>query len=147
MRVVGEPAPDLKIARADLVQLKRGSLSLSVGYRHRDPMEEAKQNASAVFNAIDVDANGYLDRDEIAEHQRFERYLFDAMDDDGDDRVFAEEMMSYVTDYTKPASTSCQVTLLDTGNGFFQMLDANADGRISIRELRESEKTLVAAAG
>jgi Ca2+-binding EF-hand superfamily protein len=147
MRVVGEPSADLKIARADLVQLQRASLSLSVGYRHRDPMEEAKQNAAAVFNAIDVDANGYLDRDEIAEHQRFERYLFDAMDQDADDRVFAEEMMSYVTDYTKPASTSCQVTLLDTGNGFFQMLDANADGRISIRELRESETTLVIAAG
>lgn len=147
MRVVGEPSADLKIARADLVQLKRGSLSLSVGYRHRDPMEEAQQNAAAVFNAIDVDANGYLDRDEIADHQRFERYLFDAMDADEDDRVFAEEMMSYVSDYTKPASTSCQVTLLDTGNGFFQMLDENADGRISIRELRESETTLVEAAG
>lgn len=146
MRVIGQPAEGLKISRSDLVQLQRGTLSLSIGYRHRDPMEEAKTNASSVFNAIDVDANGYLDRDEIADHQRFERYLFDAMDSDDDDRVFAEEMMSYVSDYTKPASTSCQVTLLDTGNGFFQMLDSNADGRISIRELRESEATLVGAA-
>lgn len=144
MRLVGEPTPEIDAARGDLIRLKRGPLTLSVGYRHRDPMEEAKTNAQAAFNAIDVDANGYLDREEIAEHQRFERYLFDAMDSDDDDRVFAEEMLAYVKDYTEPASTSCQVTLLDTGNGFFQILDQNADGRISIRELRNCEDALLA---
>jgi Ca2+-binding EF-hand superfamily protein len=146
MQVIGPSSPDVDVSRADLVRLKRAGLSLSVGYRHRDPMQEAKQNAEAAFNAIDIDANGYLDRDEIAEHQRFERYLFDAMDRDKDDRVFAEEMMTYVNEYTEPASTSCQVTLLDNGNGFFQMLDGNGDGRISIRELRSCERALLDAA-
>ena len=146
MQVVGQASTDIEISRSDLVRLKRGGLSLSIAYRHRDPMQEAKQNAEAAFNAIDVDANGYLDRDEIADHQRFERYLFDAMDRDEDDRVFAEEMMGYVNEYTEPASTSCQVTLLDTGNGFFQMLDGNADGRISIRELRKCEQMLLSVA-
>ncbi len=147
MKLVGQANAAIQVARPDLVRLQRGSLTLNLGYRHRDPLAEAQQNASAAFNAIDIDANGYLDRDEIVEHQRFERYLFDAMDRDDDDRVFAEEMLSYVRDYTEPASTTCQVTLLDTGNGFFQILDANADGRISIRELRESEKLLTAVAG
>ena len=68
------------------------------------------------------------------------------MDRDDDDRVFAEEMMTYVDEYTEPASTSCQVTLLDNGSGFFQMLDGNGDGRISIRELRSCESTLLEAA-
>lgn len=130
-----------------LIRIRRDEMNLSVSYRYRDPIAEALTNASDVFNAIDGDANGYLDRDEIAEHQRFERYLFDAMDRDDDDRVFANEMMTYVREYTEPASTSCQVTLMDTGNGFFQMLDQNADGRISIRELRSCEDTLVQAAG
>ncbi len=146
MRVEGDSSPDVEIARSDLVRLNRDGLSLSVSYRQRDPMAEASANASAAFNAIDVDANGYLDRDEIAEHQRFARYLFDAMDADDDDRVFAEEMMAYVKQYTEPASTTCQVTLLDNGNGFFQILDANADGRISIRELRECESELLKVA-
>ncbi|MCO8122435.1 EF-hand domain-containing protein [Stieleria sp. TO1_6] len=134
-------------AQQDLVRLGRDAMTLSVAYRYRDPLAEAKSNASAAFNAIDIDANGYLDRDEIVEHQRFERYLFDAMDKDGDDRVFANEMMDYVGEYTEPASTTCQVTLLDTGNGFFQMLDRNADGRISIRELRGCEQVLQETAG
>ena len=134
-------------ARDDLVRLKHDATSIAVSYRYRDPIQEAIDNASSAFNAIDVDANGYLDRDEIADHQRFERYLFDAMDRDEDDRVFADEMKTYVREYAEPASTSCQVTLLDTGNGFFQLIDRNADGRISIRELRKCESTLVSSAG
>jgi Ca2+-binding EF-hand superfamily protein len=122
-------------------------LSLSIAYRFRDPVAEAEQNARDVFNLIDMDANGYLDRAEVAEHQRFERYLFDAMDADGDGRVFAEEMMAYVRAHAEPATTSCQVTLFDIGNGYFQLLDLNGDGRISIRELRLVEQTLLQIAG
>lgn len=147
MAVVGGRPADVRVSRPDLVRIRRSNLSMSVGYRHRDPIAESQQNALAAFNTIDADANGYLDREEIAEHQRFERYLFDAMDRDEDDRVFAEEMLAYVKEYTEPASTTCQVTLIDTGNGFFQMLDTNADGRISIRELRECENTLLDVAG
>lgn len=128
-------------------RIQRGNVMLSIGYRYRDPVDEARRNAQIAFNLIDVDANGYLDRDEIAEHQRFERYLFDAMDEDDDDRVFAAEMMKYVTQYAEAASTSCQATLVDTGNGFFQMIDTNDDGRISIRELRACEQQLVKVAG
>jgi Ca2+-binding EF-hand superfamily protein len=146
MRLVGEATPGIIAARSDLIRFKRDALSLSIGYRHRDPLAEAEQNASATFNVLDADANGYLDRDEIAEHHRFQRYLFDAMDRDEDDRVFAEEMLKYVKDYTEPASTTCQVTLLEIGNGFFPLLDGNADGRISLRELRKTEQTLVAVA-
>ncbi|XZE19591.1 EF-hand domain-containing protein [Pirellulaceae bacterium SH449] len=122
--------------------MSRSHINLSVGYRHRDPLREARENAITVFNTIDVDANGYLDMDEIAEHQRFARYLFEAMDRDNDGRVFAEEMLDYVREYTEPATTTCQVTLIDSGNGFFQLLDQNNDGRISIRELRTLEQRL-----
>ena len=133
--------------RPGLIKISQPGMSLTVSYRQRDPLAEAATNAKAAFNAIDVDSNGYLDRKEIVEHQRFQRYLFDAMDADSDDRVFAEEMLSYVRAYTEPASTSCQVTLFDTGNGYFQMLDRNGDGRIAIRELRTSEENLMKIAG
>ncbi len=84
------------------------------------------------------------DRQEIAEHQRFERYLFDAMDANEDDRVFASEMQAYVKEYTEPATTTCQVTIFSLGFGVFPMLDGNQDGRISVRELRQLEQALVA---
>lgn len=148
LRVVGgRLVTDQDKAQPGQVKITQPSMSLSVGYRQRDPIAEAERNSRAAFNAIDVDGNGYLDRKEIVDHQRFQRYLFDAMDADGDDRVFAEEMLSYVKAYTEPATTSCQVTLFDTGNGYFQMLDANSDGRISIRELRKSEENLLKISG
>ena len=146
MKTVGTLDRSIEVARADLVKLRRTTTMVSFGYRSRDPMAEAKQNANLTFNAIDLDANGYLDRGEIVGHQRFENYLFDAMDHDSDERVFASEMDEYVRLYTEPATTTCQITLLDTGNGFFQILDANADGRISIRELRTCESQLLRAA-
>ncbi|MGN6547372.1 MAG: hypothetical protein ACTHK7_20135 [Aureliella sp.] len=130
-------------ARSDLVRIKHEAFELSVGYQARDVMAESEANASAAFNEIDVDSNGYLDRDEIMDHQRFERYLFDAMDTNSDDRVFADEMLAYVKAYSEPAGTSCQATLFDASNGFFQVLDDNADGRISIRELRQTENLLL----
>lgn len=143
--VSGRLVDSARVPGSDVVELSRAGASLSISYRQRDPLEEADRNARTAFNAIDVDTNGYLDREEIVDHQRFERYLFDAMDADEDDRVFAEEMLTYVQAYTEPASTSCQVTLFDTGNGYFSMLDGNADGRIAIRELRQVEDRLFAA--
>lgn len=139
----GRFAKQLEQARGDLVRLREKAFELTVGYQGRDLIAESERNARAAFNEIDADANGYLDRDEITDHQRFERYLFDAMDANSDDRVFADEMLAYVTTYSEPASTSCQATLFDASNGFFQVLDDNADGRVSIRELRRSEDLLL----
>lgn len=143
--VAGLLAAEVNQPLAEVFKVAQAGNSLTVTYRRRDPVEEAERNARTAFNTIDADGNGYLDREEIVDHQRFERYLFDAMDTDGDDRVFAAEMLSYVKAYTEPASTTCQVTLFDTGNGFFSMLDENGDGRISIRELRRVETNLLAA--
>src|SRR5205085_3517071 len=88
------------------------------------------------------DANGYLDRDETAARTRFGRELFELMDMDGDDKVFADEMKQYVQARAEPASTTCHVHLYDTGYGFFMALDANADGRVSVREMRHSPGAL-----
>lgn len=133
--------------RDGLLRIVQGEITLTFGYRHRDPLAEAEAAAQTVFNEIDFDANGYLDRDEIEERHRFKRYLFDAMDTDQDDRVFAKEMMLYVRSFAEPAASSCQMTLYDVGSGYFQMIDASDDGRISIRELRDAEKALNVAAG
>ena len=142
-------APGLKLSepRAGLLRVQVEEVTLTFGYRPRDPMAEAEQAAQLVFNEIDFDANGYLDRDEIEERHRFKRYLFDAMDVDDDDRVFVKEMLAYVRSFVEPAVSSCQVTLYDVGSGYFQMIDSSDDGRISIRELRSAEQMLNQFAG
>ena len=140
-------ADQVKSVSQAAVDVKLPSTSVSISYRQNDPVEEAMKNARETFNAIDLDANGYMDRSEIATHPRFQRYLFDAMDIDRDDRVFSKEMDDYVRGFAEPSATTCQVTLFDSGNGYFQMLDVNTDGRISIRELRNAEQQLLSLAG
>ncbi|MGH7201282.1 MAG: hypothetical protein ACREJB_11805, partial [Planctomycetaceae bacterium] len=136
------PAP-----RPDLVRLEFGGTTVTFSSRPIDPIETALSGAMQTFNEIDLDANGYIDRPEITDRFRFERYFFEAMDRDGDEKIFAEEMREYVSVVCEPAGTTCQVNVYDTGQGFFQTLDDSGDGRISIRELRSIEESLQEAAG
>jgi Ca2+-binding EF-hand superfamily protein len=133
-------------ARPDLIRLTLGEVRLSFSFRKVDPVEQAVATAMQQFNLLDVDGNGYLDRMEVSERFRFERGLFAYMDRDGDDKVFGEEMKQYVAARAEPAASSCQINIYNTGNGYFQILDANGDGRISMRELKRLEQTLLTAA-
>jgi Ca2+-binding EF-hand superfamily protein len=73
---------------------------------------------------------------------RFQLELFDAIDADGDGKIFGEEMEKYVKARAEPKSTTAQVNLYDTGRGFFESLDTNGDGRISMREMKAAGKSL-----
>jgi Ca2+-binding EF-hand superfamily protein len=128
--------------RADYAKVAFSSAVLTFSHRNLDPIASAVENAMRQFNQLDTDANGYLDRDETAERIRFERGLFELMDSDGDDKIFADEMKQYVAARSEPAATTCRVNVYDTGYGFFMALDANADGRVSVRELRRAPMAL-----
>lgn len=128
--------------RLDYAKVGFAPATLTFSHRNLDPVKSAVDNAMVQFNLLDIDANGYLDRDETALRIRFERGLFELMDADGDDKLFADEMQQYVRARAEPAATTCRMNLYDTGNGFFMALDANADGRVSVREMRHAPSGL-----
>ena len=147
MKVVQSSADRrLSASRPDLVKVAFGKTTVTFSYRSFDPVESAIENGRQRFNQMDLDGNGYLDREEITGNARFERTLFAAMDTDEDEKLFAEEFETYVRTVCEPASMTCHVNVYDTGPGYFQILDSNSDGRISIRELRELEGNLAAHA-
>lgn len=122
------------------VTLSRAVVALSA--REVDPFAASLETAIRVFNELDMDANGYLTKEETTTRERFGRGLFEQIDLDGDGKIFGEEMKAFIQARGEPAAQTCQVTLFDDGTGFFATLDVNGDRRISIRELRYADRSL-----
>jgi Ca2+-binding EF-hand superfamily protein len=129
--------------RPDLLRFVFPKAALTLSFRKIDPVKAAIDSAMRTFNALDVDGNGYLDRKETAMAIRFEREsLFDLLDADSDGKIFSEEMEQYVTIRGEPKATTARVNVYDTGRGFFEALDANGDGRLSMREMKAATRSL-----
>ncbi|MBN9121425.1 MAG: EF-hand domain-containing protein [Planctomycetes bacterium] len=131
-----------RTTRPDVAVFGLGESDLALAVRSFDPVTAAVADARQQFNRLDADQNGYLDRDELKENVRFQRGLFEAIDADGDDKIFWAEMESYVRSRAEAAATRCDVVLHDLGHGFFEALDRNHDGRIGLREIRAAADTL-----
>jgi Ca2+-binding EF-hand superfamily protein len=125
-----------------LVNVKLDNATVSLSYRHIDPIPQAIEGALVRFNQLDTDGNGYLDAEEVQTDVRLRRGLFDMIDADGDGKVFGEEVETYVRLRGEPEAIACRVNVYDTGSGFFQSLDHNNDGRIGQREMRSIDQTL-----
>ena len=128
--------------RPDYAKVACGGAIVTFSLRNADPIASAVDDAMLQFNALDADANGYLDKDETSARLRFQQSLFELLDADGDEKVFADEMKTYAKARAEPASTTCRMNLYDTGYGFFMALDANADGRVSKRERNQAAEAL-----
>ena len=152
VRSTGEPM--LRVARSagnrvddnrypDLATFKLATAVISFSTREVDPFEASMAIALRTFNELDMDNNGYLNREESQARERFGRGLFDQIDADGDGKIFGEEMKAFIRSRGEPVATTCHVTAFDDGAGFFATLDANGDRRISMREMRYADKTLL----
>lgn len=101
----------------------------------------------AAFRAADTDNNGYLDAKEAAASPAF-RTIFKALDTDGDGMLYEKEMVAYldkVEELQKVVQTGCvTLELADEGNGLFDLIDRDHDGRLSVRELRGAAAALLA---
>jgi len=141
-RVQVTSGSNARITRPDVAVFGVGDVDLALGVRSFDPIGAAIADAQLMFNRLDVDQNGYLDRDELKENVRFQRGLFETIDTNGDDKIFWPEMEAYVRSRAQAAATRCDVVLYDLGHGFFESLDANHDGRIGLREMGRAPATL-----
>jgi Ca2+-binding EF-hand superfamily protein len=134
--------PGTATGRPDFATFAFGDTQLALALRTFDPLSAAVTDAQRQFNRLDADQNGYLDRDELKENVRFQRGLFEALDTDGDDKIFWPEMQAYVRSRAEVAATRCDIVLHDLGYGFFETLDRNHDGRLGLREVRVGPETL-----
>jgi Ca2+-binding EF-hand superfamily protein len=108
-------------------QLEIDSHTADTGSRIREFFQQQ-------FRQVDADNNRYLDAKESRRSPSF-GLTFDAMDEDGDGKLFESEMLAYIG--RREAATSSRYTLgvADEGRNLFEMLDSNRDGRLGPREL------------
>jgi Ca2+-binding EF-hand superfamily protein len=133
--------------RPDVLRIAFPQAVLTVSMRQIDPIRSSIARARQGFNQIDADGNGYIDAAETKALVRFQAELFQALDADGDGKIFGEELDRYVLARAEPAATTARVNLYDTGRGFFETLDRNGDGRLSMRERLLATASLQSLAG
>jgi Ca2+-binding EF-hand superfamily protein len=86
------------------------------------------------FMQLDRDKNEYLERREVAVLEK--QMPFAVFDRDGDMRVYLREFADVIADQLALARSRITVNLRGTQHGLFEMIDANADQKISIAEIK-----------
>jgi hypothetical protein len=105
--------------------------------------EIARKLAITRFNEADRDRDGFVTKAE-ADQSNYAplRDHFAFADRDADGRVSREEWNAYLGLRERLAGSQVVWTIWDHGHGLFEMLDADADGALSIRELRDAWRHL-----
>jgi Ca2+-binding EF-hand superfamily protein len=131
------------------VNLDVGSTRLEVrtdgNATRRTQKAELAQYYKAQFKAADRDNNGYLDKTEAEQHPVF-RGLFALLDVKGEGKVYEKDVLAFLERIQDLRGKAVQATVTlsvsDLGKGLFDLIDADHDGRLSVRELRNAVKLL-----
>ena len=101
--------------------------------------ERSKDQFESIFEQADSDGRNYLNKKDVDQPRfQFLRGLFNLADRDGDGKLTEKEYLAYF-DLQWEANRCCTVLALrDNGRGLFELLDADHDDRLSLRELRSA---------
>ncbi len=148
----GKPAP-----LAGSLKNKEGTLILDLGATRVDLLSGGDQTADArsnlllrqqyqaQFKQLDSDNSESLDRGEAERNPLF-RTTFKLIDRDDDRKLTEKELTAYLDKLqglqAKLMSSCVSLSLYDQGRGMFDLMDTSRDGRLSVRELRQTPKLL-----
>jgi Ca2+-binding EF-hand superfamily protein len=83
------------------------------------------------------------EKDLVGPQYQFLRVAFDPADFDGDGKLSRAEFDRYFTLQTKTARLSMTLTHVTRVPNLFQLLDANGDGKLGVKELRTAYERLI----
>jgi Ca2+-binding EF-hand superfamily protein len=157
---VAEVAGTSKEMAAAVRKSANGTITLAVG---RAEIELVRQESAAgnnvinlnndrirqlylqVFRAIDKDKKGFVEKDQLKDQQgQFQilQAVFDLADRDGDGKLTEKELTAYLDLQDRMAVSPLTLSIGENGQGLFELLDGNRDGRLGIRELRTAWERL-----
>ncbi len=87
------------------------------------------------FQMADTDKKGVVDRKK-AKTVDFLDQIFPLADRDGDGKLTRNELVSYLDMQVEGSGCQMALTITDEGRSLFDVLDADGNGQLSVRELR-----------
>ncbi|MBX9789341.1 MAG: hypothetical protein K2Y37_10540 [Pirellulales bacterium] len=137
-------APNVAVeAKAGKLTLRLGGCELVVSATGATHWDKQRASYESLFKRFDADQNGYLDEQEVR-NLSSGRGQFARIDGDRDGKVFLEEYLRYHESTQKLTQRRVTASVSDQGSRLLEIVDANANGQLSIRELR-TVPTLVAS--
>jgi hypothetical protein len=107
---------------------------------------EVGEHFSALFAAADAEGNGIATAEEIAKHNKPDwRWLVPTADRDDNSELSRAELDAWLAVQQRLAAGQVMLTLLDAGEGLFELLDTNHDGALSHLEFRDAAAQCKAA--
>ncbi len=97
--------------------------------------QDAKSYYESQFRAADADKNMYLEKSEAKDHGPFAA-MFEAMDRDGDGKLYMKEVDAFVDRQTEAARSQLVLSVSDQGRSIFSIVDQNRDRNLGVREIR-----------
>jgi Ca2+-binding EF-hand superfamily protein len=96
------------------------------------------------FQLADTKKQGYVTKADLTGRAQIFVGLFPLADRDGDGKVTLAEMTALVNLLDEAPTSTMTVAVGEHGRALFQLLDANGDGRLGLRELRNAWDRLAA---
>jgi Ca2+-binding EF-hand superfamily protein len=93
------------------------------------------------FQFADTDKKRILERKRV-EKSEYLGFFFRLADRDGDDKLTEKELTDFLDLHGKGGASQTVLTVSELGRGLFELLDADRDARLSVRELRTAWERL-----
>jgi Ca2+-binding EF-hand superfamily protein len=130
------------VEAADAVRLGFSGVDLQIDTRAPPGVAfDYSQTGKQLITQYDKDANGYLETSEVPQ-QLVQQ--FDGWDDDGDGKVYAEEIVASYNRMLAPQLSQVRANLATSGDPLFGLLDRSGDGRLSLREMKSAAERILA---
>ncbi len=142
VELVRSARKDVSIRRSTdgLASLVIGDVQIEISETGNGP-GVAKQYLLRQFKAADRDRNGYIEEREAQRSSTF-RASFDQFDEDGDGKVFEDELTAVVDSRTKSAQSRTRMDVRNRGRDLFEILDLDRNRRLGRRELAQAVKRI-----
>jgi Ca2+-binding EF-hand superfamily protein len=92
-----------------------------------------------LFRTLDKDKKGFVTKEQVQPRQyMYLAQIFALADRDRDGKLTERELEGYLGLISEATGAQTNLSFVETGRGLFQALDANGDGSLSPRELRNA---------